>query len=259
MKIVLIGAGRLACNLGHALLHAGHNILQVYSRTLVSARQLADKIGAIPVTDIANIRCDADVYIFSIKDSVLADLIPLICKNIRHAIFLHTAGSVSIDVFKCNATHYGVLYPLQTFTKNRILDFKTIPCFLEYNDDITRSVLVDLSQSISNNIRFVNSEERKYVHLAAVFACNFVNHCYTIASDILSRHNMPFELLLPLIDETARKVHEIDPIDSQTGPAVRFDENIINKQIKMLEYNPILKDIYNLMSTSIHRKTIEND
>lgn len=253
MKIILIGAGNLATNLGKALFHAGHDIVQVYSHTIESANTLARVIGGAPTDDLAQIGDNADVYIFSLKDSVLADVVPKVCKGKEKKLFIHTAGSMSIDIFKNMAYHYGVLYPMQTFSKYKDVDFSTIPCFIEANDEYAERILVDMSSSISYKIHKLSTEDRKYLHLAAVFASNFVNHCYAISSEILKRHNIPFDVMLPLIDETAGKVHNMSPVDSQTGPAVRFDENVLRAQSMLLRDQPIQKDIYDRMSVSIHQ------
>ena len=254
MKIALIGAGRLSVNLGRALHDAGHDILQVFSRTEKPAATLAAAVGASPLTDIENLTKSADIYIVAVTDSALADLIPKACKGREQKIFLHTAGSIPADAFKGMALHYGVLYPLQTFSKERSVDFGNIPCLIEANDEYTLGTTWDLASSISQDVRAVNSEQRKFVHLAAVFACNFVNHCYALAADIMEQKGLPFELLLPLIDETASKVHTLPPATAQTGPALRYDENVIRSQIKLLAGNPFAKDLYDRMTLSIHRK-----
>lgn len=257
MKIVLVGAGNLATNLGKALLNAGHDILQVYSRTAASAETLAALVGGSPVTELDRITCEADVYILSVKDSVIADIVPVICKGRAQKVFLHTAGSVSSSVFEGMALHYGVLYPMQTFSKSRLLDFSDIPCFVEGNDDLAFETVHNLADSISSRVYLLNSEARKHLHLAAVFACNFVNHCYAISADILSKHSIPFDVMLPIIDETARKVHVMSPYEAQTGPALRYDGNVIRMQSEMLKNNPIVKQIYEYMSVSIHH-SVEN-
>lgn len=259
MKIILIGAGRLAYQLGRALLTAGHDIMQVYSRTMESARQVADMCGGSPTNRVSEIKGDADVYIVAVKDSAMPELIPQICKGREQKVFLHTAGSVAMDIFKGMALHYGVLYPLQTFSKERDVDFSSIPCLVEANDDFAASAVVDLAGSISSKVWPMSSDDRKQVHLAAIFACNFANHCYTLASDILARHGIPFDIMLPLIDETARKVHSMPPAEAQTGPAMRYDENIIRDQSRSLAYDPLAKEIYDRMSISIHRKAKSND
>ncbi len=257
MKIVLIGAGNLATHLGKALLAAGHDIMQVFSRTLESATMLAEQVGGAPVDDLTRITTQADVYIISIKDSALADVVPILCKGRESKVFLHTAGSVDMNIFEGMAMHYGVLYPMQTFSKTRDIDFSIVPCFVESNDDLTFRTVNDLANSISTKVYLLSSDTRKYLHLAAVFACNFVNHCYAISANILAKHNVPFDIMLPLIDETAAKVHSMQPIDAQTGPAVRYDQNVIRKQSELLKDNPIFKQIYESMSFSIHH-TSEN-
>lgn len=252
MKIVLIGAGNVATSLGKALLDAGNDILQVYSRTQESAARLAEMLGGSPVTDLDKVNPEADVYIVSVKDSVIAELVPRLCKGRAEKVFLHTAGSIPADVFEGMALHYGVLYPMQTFSKGKLLDFNDIPCFIEWNDEMALEVVGTLANSISSRVGPLNSEARKHLHLAAVFACNFVNHCYEISSEILARQGVPFDIMLPLIDETARKVHAMPPAEAQTGPALRYDRNVIRMQAELLRDNPIFKQIYESMSLSIH-------
>lgn len=253
MKIAMIGAGNLATQLGQALLRAGHDILQVYSRTMDAANQLAQRIGGAPVTDTNLLVYDADAYIFAVRDDALVELIPKVCHGREQRVFLHTAGSVAMDVFQGMALHYGVLYPLQTFSKTRNVDFTNIPCFIESNDDFARQTTAHLAHSVSQDVRPLSSEQRKYVHLAAVWACNFVNHCYDVAEQVLQRQHIPFDVLLPLIDETAQKVHELQPGKAQTGPAIRYDENIIREQAQLMKQNPLEKDLYERLSVSIHQ------
>lgn len=278
MKIVLIGAGNLATHLGKALHAAGHDMVQVFSRTMQSAETLASLLDAEPLTDIAQVRDDADVYIFSVKDSALVQLVAQLCRHeadglvedgavnaLRKAkkgeherVFLHTAGSMPMSVFKGMAQHYGVLYPMQTFSKQREVDFSIIPCFVEANDEFAQKQIEGLAREISGRVYELSSEDRKYLHLSAVFACNFANHCYAISQELLEEHGIPFDVMLPLINETAAKVHEMKPKDAQTGPAVRYDENVIGKQSKLLENHPHFKKVYDSMSKSIHGLNVEN-
>ena len=251
MKIVLIGAGNLATHLGKALHTAGHDMVQVFSRTMQSAETLASLLDAEPLTDIAQVRDDADVYVFSVKDSALAQLISRLCGD-EEKVFLHTAGSMPMSVFKGMAQHYGVLYPMQTFSKQREVDFSIIPCFVEANDEFAQKQIEGLAREISGRVYQLSSEDRKYLHLSAVFACNFANHCYAISQELLQEHGIPFDVMLPLISETAAKVHEMMPKDAQTGPAVRYDENVIGKQSKLLGNHPRFKTVYDSMSKSIH-------
>lgn len=251
MKIVLIGAGNLATHLGKALHAAGHDMVQVFSRTMQSAETLASLLDAEPLTDMAQVRDDADVYIFSVKDSALEQLVSQLCGG-EKKVFLHTAGSMPMSVFRGKALHYGVLYPMQTFSKQREVDFSIIPCFIEANDEFALKQIEGLAGQISHRVFQLSSEDRKYLHLSAVFACNFANHCYAASQELLQQHGIPFDVMLPLIDETAAKVHGMTPKEAQTGPAVRYDENVIGKQIQLLENQPYFQKIYDCMSKSIH-------
>lgn len=251
MKIVLIGAGNLATHLGKALHAAGHDMVQVFSRTMQSAETLASLLDAEPLTNMAQVRDDADVYIFSVKDSALEQLVSQLCGG-EKKVFLHTAGSMPMSVFRGKALHYGVLYPMQTFSKQREVDFSIIPCFIEANDEFALKQIESLAGQISHRVYQLSSEDRKYLHLSAVFACNFANHCYAASQELLQQHGIPFDVMLPLIDETAAKVHGMTPKEAQTGPAVRYDENVIGKQIQLLENQPYFQKIYDCMSKSIH-------
>lgn len=257
MKIVLIGAGNLATHLGKALHAAGHDMVQVFSRTMQSAETLASLLDAEPLTGMAQVRDDADVYIFSVKDSALEQLISQLCGG-EKKVFLHTAGSMPMSVFRGKALHYGVLYPMQTFSKQREVDFSIIPCFIEANDEFALKQIEGLAGQISHRVFQLSSEDRKYLHLSAVFACNFANHCYAASQELLQQHGIPFDVMLPLIDETAAKVHGMTPKEAQTGPAVRYDENVIGKQIQLLENQPYFQKIYDCMSKSIHELESEN-
>ena len=179
-------------------------------------------------------------------------------KGEHERVFLHTAGSMPMSVFKGMAQHYGVLYPMQTFSKQREVDFSIIPCFVEANDEFAQKQIEGMAREISGRVYQLSSEDRKYLHLSAVFACNFANHCYAISQELLEEHGIPFDVMLPLINETAAKVHEMKPKDAQTGPAVRYDENVIDKQSKLLENHPHFKKVYDSMSKSIHGLNAEN-
>lgn len=255
----MIGAGNLATNFAKALTRAGHSILQVYSRTMQSAVLLADVVGGVPTDSLDGLDGGADIYVMAVKDSVLADIAPVVCRIRPDAVFVHTAGSVPMDVFKGHARRYGVVYPMQTFSKSREVDFSVIPVFLEAVDNSTMQELEALAASVSGDVRHLDSASRCLVHLAAVFACNFANHCYAIAAELVERGGMTFDCLLPLIDETARKVHCLTPKEAQTGPAVRFDRNVIGRQSAMLEGCGLSQDIYNIMSESIHQNSKDND
>ncbi len=232
MKVVLIGRGRLATNLLAALQQAGHEVVSINSRTL----------EGLPL--------EADAFIVAVKDSALEEVIRRATKGREQQLFLHTAGSMPMSLFEGHTSRYGVFYPMQTFSKERLVDFAEIPIFIEGADPAIRP----LAESISRRVYELSTEARKYLHLSAVFACNFVNHCYALSAELLEQHGLPFDVMLPLIDETARKVHELHPHDAQTGPAVRYDENVIRMQSALLADNPELQQIYELLSLDIHRK-----
>jgi len=252
MRIVLIGSGNLATNLGVALKNAGHQIVQVYSRTMEHAHELAIRLGAVPTHQIEQVSDKADVYILSLKDSVLRNILPTLCKGKSDKIFLHTAGSLPMDVFAGFAVHYGVFYPMQTFSKERLVDFKAIPCFIEACDAPTKDLLQALSRSITTKVYPLSSADRQYLHLAAVFSCNFVNHLFARAKEISDSQDIPFEYFLPLIEETVDKIHSINPKDAQTGPARRNDQKILQMHETLLE-NDEQREIYKIMNQSIKK------
>ncbi|MBD8348296.1 Rossmann-like and DUF2520 domain-containing protein [Dysgonomonas sp. HGC4] len=250
MNIVFIGAGKLATHLATELVKHSFTIQQVYSRTDHSAQELAQKVNAKATSNIKAVDTNADIYIFSVKDSALLSVITEMPSN--NGLWLHTAGSISLDIFKGYSIRYGVLYPFQTFSDNRDLNFRKIPIFIEASNKTELDLLQSICLQISDKVRTLSSEKRQYLHLTGVFACNFVNHMYAISQHILKEEGIPFESLLPLIDETASKVHTLLPQEAQTGPAIRYDENVIQKHIDLIE-DPDLKEIYALISKNIHK------
>lgn len=252
LKIVLLGAGNLATNLGLALNKAGFSVVQVYSRTLESAEKLAACLNTAATNDLKSLYAEADVYLLALKDDALAEVIPQICRLNSQAVYAHTAGSVAINVFEGHAKHYGVFYPLQTFSRQRPLDFTAIPCLIEGADDISERVLLDLAHALSSDVRLMSSVDRRIVHLAAVFGCNFVNLCYSLANEMLQQRDIDFHLLLPLIDETAAKVHRLSPKEAQTGPAVRLDKAVMERQLNLIN-DADQRLLYLQMSEMIHK------
>lgn len=251
MKVVFIGAGNLATRLSQEMRRVGFTIKQVYSHTQASAELLARTLGCAWTIRPDEVPDDADLYVFSLKDAVLSEVISHIRPN--KGVWVHTAGSIPMDIFAGHAERYGVIYPLQTFSKKRPVDFSVIPFFLEANTPETAKVLQKVAVSVSGNVRFLSSEKRKQLHLAAVFACNFTNHIYALAVKLVAEQEIPADVLLPLIDETAAKIHNMSPAEAQTGPAIRYDENVINKHLTMLS-DPDMKSIYQLLSQSIHKE-----
>lgn len=250
-RIVLLGAGNVATHLGVALQQKGFPIVQVYSRTRQSAQELGEKLHTDFTTDLSAINPDADIYIFSVKDAVLPELLDEM--DDFSGLFVHTAGSVPLSVFEGHASRFGVLYPLQTFSKNRVLTFDHIPIFVEANFKEDENLLKEVAAQLSQRVIPLSSEKRKYLHLAAVFACNFTNHMYALSSEILEENNLDGSLLSPLIEETAAKIKELHPKEAQTGPAVRYDKGVIDRHLSML--NGDKAAIYEIVSKSIHRRS----
>ena len=252
MEIVFVGAGRVATHLAKALNAGGHHITAVYSRTMASAEVLASVVDAVPTNRIDALPQKADVFILSVKDSVLKDVIFELRKGREQQVFLHTAGSIPMSVFG-EHQHRGVFYPMQTFSMEKNVDFSRVHIFIEGSDAETLNVARKIGETLSSHIHELSSAERRYLHLAAVFACNFANHCYALSAEILEAHGLPFEVMLPLIKETADKVETVHPREAQTGPAVRRDENVMNAQKALLADAPQMQQIYDLMSKSIQR------
>ncbi|MGN1354309.1 MAG: Rossmann-like and DUF2520 domain-containing protein [Alloprevotella sp.] len=256
--ITLVGAGNVASHIGPALAAAGYAFKTVVSRTASSAQVLAEKLSATALVYEPGLNLPStDICLYCVSDDALPQLARHIAASHPEAVHIHTSGSTPADVFKPFALRYGVLYPMQTFTKDAQLNFRDIPCFVEGSDPTTADVITQMARHLSDRVTPLDFEARRDLHLAAVWACNFVNHCYHLAAEVISRHpELSFDMLLPLIDETARKVHCLSPREAQTGPAVRYDRRIIGMQLERLSQTPLSRDIYELMSRSIHQHTL---
>ncbi|MDD4108837.1 MAG: DUF2520 domain-containing protein [Prolixibacteraceae bacterium] len=250
-SIVFIGAGNLATHLSSALQKSGNEIIQVYSRTESSAKKLGLKLSAGYTTDPAKILKGADIYIIALKDNVYDKVLPF--ADFGNNLVVHCSGSMPQSVLSDFSINYGVLYPLQTFSKGRVPDFRTIPVYVEGNTIENEIKLKSIARQISDKVFVADSPKRLYLHIAAVFACNFVNYFYSVAADILSEKDIPFDVLKPLIRETALKAEEINPVRAQTGPAVRFDLNVISKHLESLNDFPDYKALYNIISNGIYK------
>ena len=236
MNVAIIGKGRVATHLGCALYSAGHDI------TMCGGRH-----RDLPVPE------EADVVILSVKDSAISQVAHALCDS--KALVAHTSGSVPMDAI--SSKRRGVFYPLQTFSLDRKVNFRNIPIFLEAGTAEDMSVLSQLASTVSDIQMPMDSERRKTLHLAAVLCCNFVNHLYSISHGILAEQGIPFSTLFPLMEETLDKVRVLSPHEAQTGPAVRWDENVIQSHLSMLA-NPMHREIYRLLSESIHFTHTEN-
>ena len=234
MNIVIIGQGNVGTNLDYAF-HKKGVVCQ-----MVSSREGLNQLPA------------ANVYIYAVKDEALADVVAQV-KDKEKSLHLHTSGSMPVSVFGEDKPHAGVFYPFQTFSKARVIeDFSTIPVFFEARgiDDI--SAVYSLALAITNHVYETTQHDRERLHVAGVFACNFTNLMYTMAADVLKSTHIPFKVLLPLIDETASKIHTLAPCDAQTGPARRGDENVMAHHISLLTEEQ--RKVYQLLSEEIKKR-----
>ena len=247
IKVTLIGGGNLAHHLANEILNSKQLILnQIYSRSIEKISLFKEKTE---ITDQFEKLSSADIYIIAVSDDSIEE-VALTCKNLK-GLWLHTSGAKSLKVLN-NHERTGVLYPLQSFTKNRNLDFSKIPLCLETKKKEDYKLLEHLAKSLSNSIYAINSDQRKQLHVAAVFVNNFVNHMYSIGSDICRNHAIPFEILEPIIKETAEKIVKISPEKAQTGPALRNDLETLKIHQQSLDANQT--EIYKLLSKSIINK-----
>ena len=232
-RVCLIGSGNVATHLALALQHVSE-IVQIYSHTLSNANALAHKLVNHPSTtdNLRAIISDADFYIISVKD----DFIEKIAREtpVSEGIWAHTSGSVPMTVLAPYKQRYGVFYPLQTFSKQVNVDFSAVPLFIEGSDSTTTDKLLCLARHVSDKVEPADSRRRQALHIAAVFACNFVNFMWMQADELLKEEGLDISYLQPLLQETLRKLNDCSPRESMTGPARRGDKNIINRHINHL-------------------------
>lgn len=246
MQIVLIGSGNVAFHLAKAFTEAQIPISQIFGRNTTELQKISEQFS-IPFSTETLV--DADLYIISVTDSSIAEVSSLI-KN-ENALVTHTSGSVSREALSGNFRK-SVFYPLQTFSKSKNLDYSKIPFFIDAENVNDEEILKNLASKISKNVMLANDEKRKYIHLTAVFACNFVNHLYARAKEISDSQGIPFDYFLPLIDETTQKIHELEPKLAQTGPAIRNDEKVLKLHESLLTDEEKLK-IYKTLNESIKK------
>ena len=246
MQIVLIGSGNVAFHLAKAFTEAQIPISQIFGRNTTELQKISEQFS-IPFS--TETLADADLYIISVSDSSIAEVSSLI-KN-ENALVAHTSGSVSREALSGNYRK-SVFYPLQTFSKSKNLDYSKIPFFIDAENENDEEILKNLASKISKNVMLANDEKRKYIHLTAVFACNFVNHLYARAKEISDSQGIPFDYFLPLIDETTQKIHELEPKLAQTGPAIRNDEKVLKLHESLLTDEEKLK-IYKTLNESIKK------
>lgn len=252
MKISLIGSGRVAFHLAQALLAQGHNIVQVYARDFNKTQKFAEKIQAKACQSLQQFQ-STELIILAVSDSAIAELVKQVHELCPETLMVHTSGSTNIEVISHVHDKAGVFYPLQTFSFERDVDWTVTPLFVEAVADVDQKLLSDLANSLSNRVYQYTSKQRLTLHLAAVFACNFSNYCFDMAKQIVDAEQVDFSLLYPLIVETAKKATENDPMQMQTGPAMRGDQNILAMHQDLLAQanRDDLKEVYQLLSDGI--------
>lgn len=252
MKITILGAGNVAFQLVHAFRMTDTDIAQVYNRTASRAQSFCEALD-IPYTDkLSEISQDSDVYLMCVSDDGIASFAQTLLHPLKGKFVVHTSGAVDTHVLAPYFEQYGGFYPLQTFTKNTIPDFKKIPVMVTAGTDSNTAILQTLAGKISNLVAVVDDRQRLIYHLAAVIANNFSNHLFGKAADLLHNNGLEFRMILPLIEETVRKIHANEPASVQTGPARRGDLLTIRKHLDLLQTSPELRKIYIDISNSIN-------
>lgn len=249
-RVVIIGAGRLAFHLGQALQAAEFELLGLYNRTSDNGKELAEALDMDLYLNYEEIPKDADWYIIAVSDTAIQEVSEKL--GPVNGLVTHTSGSVGLDELNKHPKR-GVFYPLQTFSRQKAVRFQDIPMLVEGSDPEIEEALVGAAARISNRVERVDSQQRQFLHLAAVFACNFSNHMYTIAELLMKSRGMKFDLLHPLIAETTEKALEKGPSNTQTGPAVRRDQSTIDKHITLLN-DTDWGNLYKLISESIQKR-----
>ncbi|MGZ5286412.1 MAG: Rossmann-like and DUF2520 domain-containing protein [Flavisolibacter sp.] len=250
MNIVIIGTGNTATVLGRKLRAAGHIIVQVYGRDTKAASDLAYELDTESTNYWNVVNRQADIYIIAVSDIAIEEVMREL--NLPGKTIVHTAASVSKHVLQPATPHYGVLYPLQSLKKDLGYD-PDIPMIIDASDAHTLRLLNVIAHSISHKVIEADDEQRLKLHLAAVFCNNFVNHLYALAEQYCKKEKLDFYMLVPLIRETAARLEHLLPSQSQTGPAIRNDQNTIEKHREMLVEYPQLKKVYDLFTESIYQ------
>lgn len=255
-QVVLIGAGNVGWHLGQQLRAQGVKVNTIYSRQRQKAETLAGKLDAIAVTNLHKIPALPNaLYVLAVKD----DVIETVAQELRHLnaanrLFVHTSGATSSTVLQPYFAHWGVFYPLQSFSKDRAIDFWQVPVCIHGSDKAVEAALVKLGDRISRQVSSIDDEQRRVLHVAAVFVNNFPNFLFTLGQEVVEQTAISFDLLRPLISETAAKVMENQPVDMQTGPARRHDERTISTHLQYLEGQLDKQSIYRLLTECILKK-----
>nr|WP_322625264.1 F420-dependent NADP oxidoreductase [uncultured Flavobacterium sp.] len=245
VSVIIIGSGNVAQHLIRAFLATDNlDIVQAYAR---QPQKLHHLLPSEKVTNDITTLAHADVYIISVSDNAIADVAATLPFNDR--LVVHTSGSTGMEVLGTNNRN-GVFYPLQTFSAAKAVDFKEVPLCIETANIDDMPVLENLANALSEKVYHISGKQRQALHVAAVFSCNFVNHLYGIGARVCEENNIPFDILKPLIIETADKIKTLSPTQAQTGPAVRNDTKTIERHLDFIQDDK-LKKLYTLLTNSI--------
>ena len=250
IAVALVGAGNLAWHLGIRLKEARHSVTQVVGRTPEKTKLLAKKLECPWTTNLKELNPDVSIIVLCVNDRAIETVVGRLSPG--NALVVHTAGAVPMEVFGGKCSRYGVLYPLQSFSRERNPDFHDLPFCIEANTPGDLSFLESLVRSLSARPVKISSEQRALLHLAAVFANNFANYMFVAAFDILRKANVRQDILHPIMRETLEKAISIGPEKSQTGPAIRDEENIIKKHSELLSFSPEYRDLYHSVTHAIN-------
>lgn len=245
MQIVIIGSGNVAYHLAKAFVLNNIPLAQIFGRNEEELRKISGELNIHFSTEHLQ---EADLYIICVSDRSVEDVSKMIVR--KDCLVAHTSGSLPKEIL-AGDYRKASFYPLQTFSKFKALDYSKIPFFVEAENENDLQTLFTIASKISENVMESTHEKRKYIHLTAVFACNFVNHLFARAKEISDLQEIPFDYFLPLIDETVQKIHEIDPKSVQTGPAVRNDRRILELHQQLLQGESL--EIYKTMNHSIKK------
>ena len=249
-KAVILGTGNVAWQLAHSLPLFGYCVVQIFGRNAAKAEDLASAVGADHTDSYDEIYPDADIYIYAVADDAISEVVASV--RLDSGVHVHTSGCVGIDVFEGSKSNYGVVYPFQTFTRNKKIDFSKVAIFFEANNDNSRSRVEEFAKALSLKVFESNSEQRRSVHLAGVVGCNFANYLWSISYDILRQQGYPFrDVMLPLIEESLDKLRYMSPSEAQTGPARRGDTGTIAAHEALLADNSDIAAMYRMLSKMI--------
>lgn len=251
-SVIIIGSGNLASHLSQAFLAANKTVKTIVSRNPIAGRLLASKVNGSYVAKVEDCPTDTDLIILAVSDAAIESVASRMPET--SAIVVHISGSTEMKVVN-RFNNHGVFYPLQSFTKDKQVNFYEIPVLVEANNPQAVAALMELGQALSTKVFQATTGDRKYLHLAAVFASNFTNSLYEASKRILENNTkLPFDLLLPLIKETALRIKDLDPVQAQTGPAKRGEDHVITQQLELLKHQRELTQIYTSITTLIQQQ-----